>query len=111
MPRSGTDFTAICHSGRTHFRANNARGNDTCQICSVAFAQSSKHLKGNPMSMQHNNLSIRPDVKAFFDPITNTISYVVSDPVSHACAVLDSVLDMDYAAGRITYDHADGIVD
>lgn len=63
------------------------------------------------MSMQHNNLSIRPDVKAFFDPITNTISYVVSDPVSHACAVLDSVLDMDYAAGRITYDHADGIVD
>ena len=61
--------------------------------------------------MQHNNLSIRPDVKAFFDPITNTISYVVSDPVSHACAVLDSVLDMDYAAGRITYDHADGIVD
>ena len=63
------------------------------------------------MTEQHHNLSIKPDVKAFFDPITNTISYVVSDPASHACAVVDSVMDIDYAAGRITHDHADGIVD
>ncbi|MFT5797881.1 MAG: glyoxylase-like metal-dependent hydrolase (beta-lactamase superfamily II) [Candidatus Azotimanducaceae bacterium] len=63
------------------------------------------------MTEQHHNLSIKPDVKAFFDPITNTISYVVSDPASQACAVVDSVMDIDYAAGRITHDHADGIVD
>ena len=41
---------------------------------------------------------------------TNTISYVVKDPASNACAVIDSVMDIDYAAGRITYDHADAII-
>jgi glyoxylase-like metal-dependent hydrolase (beta-lactamase superfamily II) len=54
--------------------------------------------------------TIRPEVKGFFDPATNTISYVVKDPASTACAVVDSVMDIDYAAGRITYDHADEII-
>ena len=56
-------------------------------------------------------LSVKPEVEAFFDPATNTISYVVKDPASTACAVIDSVMDIDYAAGRITYDHADAIID
>jgi len=55
--------------------------------------------------------SVRPEVKGFFDPATNTISYVVKDPGSNACAIVDSVMDIDYAAGRITYDHADEIID
>ncbi len=54
--------------------------------------------------------SVKPDVKAFFDPDSNTISYVVKDPTSNACAVIDSVMDIDYAAGRISYEHADGII-
>jgi glyoxylase-like metal-dependent hydrolase (beta-lactamase superfamily II) len=54
--------------------------------------------------------SVTPEVKAFFDPATNTISYVVKDPTSTACAVIDSVMDIDYAAGRITYEHADEII-
>ncbi len=54
--------------------------------------------------------SVKPDVKAFFDPATNTISYVVKDPKSNACAIVDSVMDIDYAAGRITYDNADEII-
>ncbi len=57
------------------------------------------------------NMSVKPQVEAFFDPTTNTISYVVEDPSSNACAVIDSVMDIDYAAGRITYDHADAIID
>ncbi|WP_346912925.1 MBL fold metallo-hydrolase [uncultured Roseibium sp.] len=56
------------------------------------------------------DMSVKPDVTAFFDPATNTISYVVKDPASNACAVVDSVMDIDYAAGRITYDHADEII-
>ncbi|PVB62250.1 MBL fold metallo-hydrolase [Labrenzia sp. 011] len=56
------------------------------------------------------DMTVKPDVKAFFDPATNTISYVVKDPESNACAVIDSVMDIDYAAGRITYDHADAII-
>jgi glyoxylase-like metal-dependent hydrolase (beta-lactamase superfamily II) len=56
------------------------------------------------------DLSVKPDVTAFFDEPTNTISYVVKDPLSNACAVVDSVMDIDYAAGRITYDGADKII-
>jgi glyoxylase-like metal-dependent hydrolase (beta-lactamase superfamily II) len=57
------------------------------------------------------DMSKKPQVEAFFDPATNTISYVVKDPSSNACAVIDSVMDIDYAAGRITYEHADAIID
>ena len=62
--------------------------------------------------MNNDNLSmnIKPEVTAFFDEVTNTISYVVKDPESSACAIIDSVMDIDYAAGHITYDHADAIV-
>jgi glyoxylase-like metal-dependent hydrolase (beta-lactamase superfamily II) len=55
-------------------------------------------------------MDIRPDVKGFFDEATNTITYVVKDPGSDACAVIDSVMDIDYAAGRITYDSADQVI-
>jgi glyoxylase-like metal-dependent hydrolase (beta-lactamase superfamily II) len=55
-------------------------------------------------------LSVKPDVTAFFDAPTNTISYVVTDPGSAACAVVDSVMDIDYAAGRITHGSADAII-
>ena len=56
------------------------------------------------------NMHITPDVEAFFDKATNTISYLVTDPTSDACAIIDSVMDIDYAAGRITYDHADAMI-
>jgi glyoxylase-like metal-dependent hydrolase (beta-lactamase superfamily II) len=56
------------------------------------------------------DLSVKPEVTAFFDAPTNTISYVVKDPASNACAVVDSVMDIDYAAGRITHASADAII-
>jgi glyoxylase-like metal-dependent hydrolase (beta-lactamase superfamily II) len=55
-------------------------------------------------------MSVTPDVSAHFDDATNTISYIVKDPTSDACAIVDSVMDIDYAAGRITYDHADALI-
>ncbi len=63
-----------------------------------------------PMTALAVDMTVRPEVTGFFDPATNTISYVVRDPASDACAVIDSVMDIDYAAGRITYDHADEII-
>jgi glyoxylase-like metal-dependent hydrolase (beta-lactamase superfamily II) len=54
--------------------------------------------------------SVVPDVTAFFDRETNTVSYVVKDPASDACAVIDSVMDIDYAAGRISYASADAVI-
>jgi glyoxylase-like metal-dependent hydrolase (beta-lactamase superfamily II) len=57
------------------------------------------------------DLTLRSEVTPFFDAATNTVSYVVRDPASRACAVIDSVMDIDYAAGRITYDSANQIID
>ena len=54
--------------------------------------------------------SSKTDVTAFFDADTNTISYVVRDPASTSCAIIDSVMDIDYAAGRISYGSADKIM-
>lgn len=52
----------------------------------------------------------RPQVKAFFDEATFTVSYVVRDPGSKACAIIDSVLDYDPASGRTTQGSADAVV-
>ena len=35
------------------------------------------------------------EITAFFDPDTATVSYVVTDPITHRAAVIDSVLDYD----------------
>lgn len=51
-----------------------------------------------------------PDVHAFFDEATNTITYVVCDPQGSSCAVIDSVLDFDYASGRTDTRAADAVV-
>jgi glyoxylase-like metal-dependent hydrolase (beta-lactamase superfamily II) len=56
------------------------------------------------------DLALTPHVVPFFDAPTNTISYIVKDPNSTACAVIDSVMDFDYAAGQISYDGADRII-
>jgi glyoxylase-like metal-dependent hydrolase (beta-lactamase superfamily II) len=54
---------------------------------------------------------MHPDVTAFFDPETNTVSYVVRDPNGRSAAIIDSVLDFDYAAGRTSTGQADRVVD
>jgi len=56
------------------------------------------------------DVNIRPDVTAFFDEPTNTLSYVVRDPASKACAVVDCVMDMDYPSGTISFAGADKII-
>ena len=57
------------------------------------------------------DLSQTPEVIPFFDEDTNTFSYVVKDPDSPACAVVDSVMEIDYAAGRLSLQGADDIID
>ena len=53
---------------------------------------------------------MHPDVAAFFDPATNTITYLVQDPAGRACAVIDSVLDFDQASGRTGTSSADAVI-
>jgi glyoxylase-like metal-dependent hydrolase (beta-lactamase superfamily II) len=51
-----------------------------------------------------------PEVTAFFDTATNTVSYVVKDPSGTTCAIVDSVLDFDHASGRTDTSSADALI-
>lgn len=51
-----------------------------------------------------------PDVKALYDEPTGSIQYVVTDPASSHCAIIDPVLDFDRNAGRFTTGNADTIL-
>ena len=51
-----------------------------------------------------------PLVHGFFDEGTNTITYVVRDPAGSDCAIIDSVLDFDYASGRTDTRSADAVI-
>ena len=51
-----------------------------------------------------------PEVTAFFDDATFTVSYVVRDPQGSACAIIDSVLDFDYASGHTDTKSSDKII-
>ena len=53
---------------------------------------------------------MRSAVTSFFDPTTNTYSYVVRDPASQTCVIIDSVLDYDPASGRTNTASAEKIV-
>ena len=53
---------------------------------------------------------MEPDITSFFDEATNTISYIVCDPNGSACAIIDSVLDFDFASGRTDTRSADKLI-
>jgi glyoxylase-like metal-dependent hydrolase (beta-lactamase superfamily II) len=54
--------------------------------------------------------ALRPAVKSFFDEATNTVSYVVRDPATQTCAVIDSVLDFDAPSGRTSMRSVDVLI-
>jgi glyoxylase-like metal-dependent hydrolase (beta-lactamase superfamily II) len=49
-------------------------------------------------------------VEGFFDPATSTVSYLVLDPASRRCALIDSVLDYDAKSGRTSTASADRLI-
>jgi len=53
---------------------------------------------------------MKPDVRAFFDPATWTLTYIVKDPDSSSCAIIDSVLDYEAASGRTKTESADQVI-
>jgi glyoxylase-like metal-dependent hydrolase (beta-lactamase superfamily II) len=52
----------------------------------------------------------KPDVRAFHDEATFTITYVVSDPATGSAAIIDPVLDYDPASGRTSTNSADEVI-
>lgn len=61
-------------------------------------------------SLKDGEQLLKPEVFHFFDTETNTFSYVVKDPLSGACAVIDSVMNLDYASGHTRFDGADAMI-
>jgi glyoxylase-like metal-dependent hydrolase (beta-lactamase superfamily II) len=53
---------------------------------------------------------MRPDVQAFFDPATFTVSYVVADPATRTAAIIDPVLDYEPKAGKLSTRSADALL-
>ena len=53
---------------------------------------------------------MKPDVTAFFDEPTNTVTYLIRDPDGRGAAIVDSVLDFDYASGRTDTRSADAVI-
>ncbi len=51
-----------------------------------------------------------PEVTSFFDPETFTWSYVVVDPATRHCAIIDSVMNFDQASGTTSFTSADEII-
>ena len=55
--------------------------------------------------------SSRPRVQGFFDPRTYSVQYVVSDPATDLCAIIDPVLDYDEKSGSTATTLADAILE
>jgi glyoxylase-like metal-dependent hydrolase (beta-lactamase superfamily II) len=62
------------------------------------------------MSASANSRAARPDVWGLFDPRTWSIQYVVSDPETKRCAIVDPVLDFDEKSGATSTKNAEAIL-
>jgi len=56
-------------------------------------------------------MSSKPEVISFFDQVTNTVTYIVSDLETNKCAIIDSVLDYDASSGRTKTTSADAVIE
>ncbi len=62
-------------------------------------------------AIRENYVAARAEVTPFFDEPTNTLTYVVKDPDSNACAIVDSVMDLDYPSGSISFGGANQVIE
>jgi glyoxylase-like metal-dependent hydrolase (beta-lactamase superfamily II) len=53
----------------------------------------------------------RPDVRGFYEPRTGSIQYIVADPLTRRCAIIDPVLDFDEKSGATATAQADLILE
>ncbi len=51
-----------------------------------------------------------PDIHAFYDPTTHTITYLVADPDTKRAAIIDPVLDYDPKTARISTHSVDSVL-
>ncbi|UWM84088.1 bifunctional sulfur transferase/dioxygenase Blh [Rhizobium sp. SRDI969] len=77
----------------------------------VEFGRSRGFDTGAAAAWLKQHAARRPQVKGFFDKRTWSVQYVVSDPVTRKCAIVDPVLDFDEKSGATATINADAILD
>jgi glyoxylase-like metal-dependent hydrolase (beta-lactamase superfamily II) len=69
-----------------------------------------KDFPDMPLAAERKSAS-RPVVQGFFEPRTYSVQYVVTDPATQLCAIIDPVLDYDEKSGSTATNSADAILD
>src|SRR6185369_16322528 len=80
-----------------------------CAVGSVGSAMV-RGGKANPTVAAGEQATARPVVTGFYEPRSFSIQYVVSDPATKACAIIDPVLDFDEKSGSVATRSADAIL-
>jgi glyoxylase-like metal-dependent hydrolase (beta-lactamase superfamily II) len=79
--------------------------------CRQSRARASNIVECNGTSKEKQIMrSAQCHVEGFFDPATSTVSYIVLDPATGCCALVDSVLDYDPKSGRTATTSADKLI-
>lgn len=68
-------------------------------------------MKQQTLIKPHVQTLIKPHVRGFYEHLTSSVQYVVSDPVTRRCAIIDPVLDFDEKSGSTATRSADEILD
>lgn len=77
----------------------------------VEFGRSRGFNTASAAAWLEKHAARSPHVKGFFDQRSWSVQYVVSDPVTRKCAIIDPVLDFDEKAGATATINADAILD
>nr|CAD6601053.1 TIGR01244 family phosphatase [Rhizobium sp. Khangiran2] len=77
----------------------------------VGFGRSRGYDTSAAAQWLEKHAARRPHVKGFFDKRTWSVQYVVSDPTTRKCAIIDPVLDFDEKSGATATINADAILD
>jgi glyoxylase-like metal-dependent hydrolase (beta-lactamase superfamily II) len=91
--------------------ANAIADHDLAQAVARARDVVAQALSEAPKLREVISFSIRPEVQGFFDDRTSSVQYVVSDPATRRCAIIDPVLDFDERSGSTATRSADAILD
>src|SRR5271170_463998 len=74
------------------------------ETATVAVAYSSA------ASVPRAGVGLEPDVTGFYEEATGSVQYVVADPVTRRCAMIDPVLDFDLTSGATRTTSADRLL-
>ena len=70
-------------------------------MCEIAFARSAPPYLSEA-SVPRAGVGLEPDVTGFYEEATGSVQYVVADPITRRCAIIDPVLDFDPTSVQVS---------